>query len=136
LKAASAWTAVPAKTCCSSALAAMTDSETRRRSEAALARALYERALEDPAFGARAAFGLAQLALEVPGADVSEAERWIEVARGKRGGSLALDLAFAEFESRTGAVRSARIRARHVVTRSPDALEREAARALLESLDD
>ncbi|MEZ4331454.1 MAG: tetratricopeptide repeat protein [Myxococcota bacterium] len=118
------------------ALAAATDSASRRRSEVARARGLYERALADPALGARAAFGLAQLALEVPGEDVAEAERWIDVARSKRGGSLALDRALAVVESRTGAVRSARIRARHVITRSPDALEREAARALLESLDD
>lgn len=118
------------------ALAAATDSERRRVADAAAAQRLYESALEDPALGARAAFGLARLALEVPGRDPAEAGRFIEVARAKHSGSLALDLALASVESRTGAPRSARIRARNVITRSPDALEREAARELLETLGD
>lgn len=117
------------------AFAAGSDAATLRIASAATARQLYEHALADPALAARAAFGLAQLVLETSDGDVAEADRWIDTARSKRSGSLALDLALAEVEARAGAARSARLRARNAITRSPDALVRDEARALLESLD-
>jgi hypothetical protein len=77
--------------------------------------------------------GMALSYLEVAGEDPAGAAEWIEAARKRRGGSLHLELRLAQSEARSGAQRSAQIRARNVISRTHDlALESE-ARALLES---
>lgn len=115
------------------AVAVATGDEPVRRDALAAARALYDGAQAEAAATARAAEGLARLALEVPGQDPAAATPWLDVAHRARAGSLEIELLRALVDARTGHARSAMVRLRNVVTRSPDAQLRDRARALLES---
>ncbi len=96
------------------------------------ARARHAAVLAGPAPSARAPFGMARSYLEIEGEDPAGSLPWLEAARARRAGSLVLELRLAEVDARTGATRSAQIRARNVVSRTHDAGLERAARALIE----
>ncbi len=115
------------------AIAAVSTAPELRSKALAFARARYAEALRDPSPSARAEMGMALSYLEVAGEDPAGAVEWIEAARKRRGGSLLLELRLAQSEAKSGAERSAQIRARNVISRSHDLALERAARALLES---
>jgi hypothetical protein len=99
-----------------------------------LARERYAAVLAGAEPSARAQLGMALSYLEIEGEDAAASLEWIEAARRIRAGSLRLELALAEAEARTGAVRSAQIRARNVVSRTHDVYLERSARDLLDRI--
>lgn len=134
------------------AVAADPNTPGRRMTELAQARRYYTDALTrldaEPRDGVdarsaaasgprgRAELGMALSYLEVEGEDPAEAIEWIEAARVSRAGSLVLELRLAQVEAKTGAEKSARIRARNVSSRTHDPILEKAARALIDARAD
>jgi len=130
------------------AVAADPEAPVRRKTELAQARLHYTEALRLLYAGAetgaiagagprgRAELGMALSYLEVEGEDPAAAIDWIEAARVSRAGSVQLDLRLAQAEAKTGAEKSARIRARNVLSRTHDPMLEKGARALLDVHDD
>jgi hypothetical protein len=133
------------------AVAAGSEAPGRRKAELAKARQHYTDALRlsdpgsisaagdgvgagpTPGSRGRAELAMALSYLEIEGEDPAEAIEWIEAARHSRAGSFLLELRLAQVEAKLGAEKSARIRARNILSRTHDPIVENEARALLDA---
>ncbi len=122
------------------ALATATADPALRSRALAFARERYAAVLAEedsaaaPAAAIGARMGMALCHLEVEGESPAESIEWLEAVRAARPGSLALELRLAEAEARTGATRSAELRARSVLSRTHAQSLARSAQTLLDQI--